>query len=148
MSRRFFRCKKYRKFFLRGQELSGQSKKIESRKAKGVRKVKAIERRQELLNTLCRRRHDKIDNLAFEFCVSERTIRRDIQELSLSYPIYTDSRRNSAGVHIEEGYYLNKQYLKPEQKAFLETIANRLRGEEREKMQEIIDRFGRPDTRA
>ena len=72
MSRRFFRCKKYRKFFLRGQELSGQSKKIGSRKAKGVRKVKAIERRQELLNTLCRRRHDKIDNLAFEFCVSER----------------------------------------------------------------------------
>lgn len=56
--------------------------------------MKAIERRQELLNTLCRRRHDKIDNLAFEFCVSERTIRRDIQELSLSYPIYTDSRRN------------------------------------------------------
>ena len=148
MPRRFFRCKKYRKFFLRGQELSGQSKKIGSRKAKGVRKVKAIERRQELLNTLCRRRHDKIDNLAFEFCVSERTIRRDIQELSLSYPIYTDSRRNSAGVHIEEGYYLNKQYLKPEQKAFLETIANRLTGEEREKMQEIIDRFGRPNTRA
>ena len=99
--------------------------------------MKAIERRQELLNTLCRRRHDKIDNLAFEFCVSERTIRRDIQEL-----------RNSAGVHIEEGYYLNKQYLKPEQKAFLETIANRLRGEEREKMQDIIARFGRPDTRA
>ena len=31
--------------------------------------MKAIERRQELLNTLCRRRHDKIDNLAFEFCV-------------------------------------------------------------------------------
>lgn len=37
---------------------------------------------------------------------------------------------------------MNKQYLKPEQKAFLETIANRLRGEEREKMQEIIDRLG------
>lgn len=49
----FFRCKKLiENFFLRGQELSGQSKKIGSRKAKGVRKVKAIERRQELLNTL------------------------------------------------------------------------------------------------
>lgn len=128
--------------------MSGQGEKIKTQTEKGVRKVKATERRQKLLETLCRHRHDKIDNLAFEFCVSERTIRRDIQELSLSYPIYTDSRRNSAGVHIEEGYYLNKQYLKPEQKAFLETIANRLRGEEQEKMQEIIDRFGRPNTRA
>lgn len=128
--------------------MSGQGEKIKTQTEKGVRKVKATERRQKLLETLCRQRHDKIDNLAFEFGVSERTIRRDIQELSLSYPIYTDCRRDSAGVHIEEGYRLNSHYLKSEQKAFLEEIAKRLTGEEREKMQEIIDRFGRPNMRA
>lgn len=103
--------------------------------------MKALERRQELIETLCRRRHDKICNLAFEFGVSERTIRRDIQELSLSYPIYTDSRRNTAGVHIEDGYYLGREYLKSEQKEFLETIAARLSGIEQEKMLKIIRQF-------
>ena len=110
--------------------------------------MKATERRQKLLETLCRHRHDKIDNLAFEFCVSERTIRRDIQELSQSYPIYTDCRRGSAGVHIEEGYRLNSHYLKPEQKAFLEELTKRLTGEERKKVQEILDQFGQPNMRA
>ena len=45
------------------------------------------ERRQELLETLCRRRKDTYDNLAHEFGVSKRTIRYDIEILSCSYPI-------------------------------------------------------------
>ena len=67
--------------------------------------MKALERRQALIELLCERRHDKIGNLAFEFGVNEKTIRRDIQELSLSYPIYTECSRGKAGVYIEESYY-------------------------------------------
>lgn len=48
--------------------------------------MKALERRQALIETLCKRRHDKVCNLAFEFGVNERTIRRDIEQLSLSFP--------------------------------------------------------------
>ena len=39
----------------------------------------AVERRQAILEILCERRHEKIDNLAFEFEVERRTIRRDIE---------------------------------------------------------------------
>ena len=47
------------------------------------------ERRQQLLETLCRRRHDTYGNLAREFNVSERTICRDVAVLMCSYPVET-----------------------------------------------------------
>ena len=49
----------------------------------------AVERRQSILELMCERRHETIDNLAFEFGVDRRTIRRDIEVLSISYPLYT-----------------------------------------------------------
>lgn len=47
------------------------------------------ERRTEMLRVLCRRRCDTVSNLANEFSVSERTVLRDIEVLSLTEPIYT-----------------------------------------------------------
>jgi len=85
-----------------------------------------------------------VENLAFEFSVNESTVRRDIQELSLSYPIYTKTGVYG-GVYVAEGYYLGRQYLKREQKEFLEKIAGGLAGMEREQMQTIIRQFARPD---
>ena len=41
-----------------------------------------VERRGELVKTLCRRRYERVENLAADFGVSERTIRRDIEALS------------------------------------------------------------------
>ena len=41
------------------------------------------ERREAILRVLCQRRQDKIDNLAEEFGVSVRTIKNDIEELTL-----------------------------------------------------------------
>ena len=48
----------------------------------------AIERRQEILETLSDRRFETIDNLAAQFGVSRRTIRYDIEitiQLTLKY---------------------------------------------------------------
>ena len=42
------------------------------------------ERRQEIMEILCHRRQDTMANLAFEFGVSIRTIRNDIDCLSLA----------------------------------------------------------------
>ena len=42
------------------------------------------ERRAAILDALCIRRQDTIANLAEEFGVNEKTIRRDIEELSCS----------------------------------------------------------------
>ena len=49
----------------------------------------ASERRNAILEDLCMRRFERINNLAFQYGVTERTIRNDIMILSLEYPIYT-----------------------------------------------------------
>jgi hypothetical protein len=46
--------------------------------------VSPNERRQALIELLCRRRHDTYENLAKEFNVCKRTIQYDIEELTLS----------------------------------------------------------------
>lgn len=79
------------------------------------------ERRAELMKTLCRRRHDKISNLAFEFGVSERTIRRDIEILSLSEPIYTQTGRYGGGVYVTGDYSIYR-YMTEQETALLEKV--------------------------
>lgn len=73
------------------------------------------ERRMELLKTLCKRKSDTVSNLAFEFGVSERTIRRDIQVLSLKEPIYTQTGRYNGGVYILNSYSTNRTYFSDEE---------------------------------
>lgn len=68
------------------------------------------ERRKELLKVLCRRRFEQIFKLAMEFGVSERTIRRDIEVLSLTEPIYTQAGRYGGGVYVVDGYSINQLY--------------------------------------
>ena len=105
----------------------------------------AVERRQAILEILCERRHEKIDNLAFEFEVDRRTIRRDIEVLSISYPLYT-TKGTGGGVHVVDGYRIGKQYLTKEQKNLLEKLATRLTGEDFQTMQSILKKFGEPTT--
>ena len=66
--------------------------------------MNSAERRNEILRRLCIRKHDTVANLAFEFQVSERTIRRDIEALSLEAPIYTQTGRYGGGVYILDDY--------------------------------------------
>ena len=58
---------------------------------KGGECVRMNDRQQQLISLLCQRRSDSIQNLAMELGVCERTIRRDIEELTLTYPIETKS---------------------------------------------------------
>ena len=101
----------------------------------------ASERRNAILEILCMRRVEKINNLAFEFKVSKRTIRYDIELLSLSYPIYT-VQGNGGGIHVDEKYRLGKSYLKDEQKELLERLLPSLDGKDAEVMKSIIRTFG------
>ena len=61
------------------------------------------ERRSEILKILCRRRHETVPRLAAELGVSERTIRRDIEALSLTAPLYTQQGRYDGGVSVWDG---------------------------------------------
>lgn len=91
--------------------------KTERRKMMGV-----SERRNKILKILYTRRYDTIGNLAFEFNVSERTIRRDIETLSLTEPIYTQSGRYGGGVYVMDGYYGNQATVSNEEFVLLNKI--------------------------
>ena len=75
---------------------------------------RTTERRQTLLNLLCQRRHDTVDNLAFELSVSRNTIINDILVLSMTYPIYTQQGKGG-GVFVFDGFSLGMKYLSEKQ---------------------------------
>lgn len=101
----------------------------------------ASERRNAIIEVLCLRRFETVDNLAFEFGVTGRTIRNDILMLSLEYPIYT-IQGNGGGIRVDENYKLGKSYLKDEQQALLERLLPELNGKDADVMKSIIKTFG------
>lgn len=101
------------------------------------------ERRRAILEVLCSRRHDTRENLAFEFNVSKRTIEYDVLQLSLMYPIYT-SQGNGGGIHVVEGYQLDKCYLSDKQAALLESLIHSLSDEDTKTMKSILKVFVLP----
>ncbi len=103
--------------------------------------MKANERRMLILETLCARRQDTVSNLAFEFGVSIRTIKYDIELLSLSYPIYTQKGRYDGGVYISEDYYLGKRYLNSEQQALVERLVGEVDEKDAKVLKGILERF-------
>lgn len=129
------------------QNLQQLTAKIEPSKAKEVRNLRATERRQALLELLCERRHETMENLAFEFGVSRYTIMRDVLELSISYPVYTVSGRHESGVFVEDDYYLGKQYLSDEQQELLVTMLGNCDENQKKTMLAIIKKFGRKNKK-
>ncbi len=99
------------------------------------------ERRNAILEVLCMRRFETVENLAFEFGVTGRTIRNDILMLSLEYPIYT-AKGNGGGIRVDEKYRLGKTYLKDEQQELLERLLPGLNGKDAEVMKSILKTFG------
>ena len=101
----------------------------------------ARERRNAILEILCMRRVEKINNLAFQFGVTEKTIRRDILTLSLEYPIYT-GQGNRGGIYVDKNFRLGKVFLKNEQQELLERLLPGLDGKDAEVMKAILKTFG------
>lgn len=101
----------------------------------------ANERRTEIMETLCHRRQDTMENLASEFGVSIRTIRNDIYVLSLSYPLETVRGRYGGGVKVMDGFYMNRKYLKHEQQELLERLRTSLADSDLAVMNSILKDF-------
>lgn len=99
------------------------------------------ERREAILKVLCQRRQDTIENLAFEFGVSVRTIKYDIEELTLAHPIETVRGRYGGGVKVADGYYVGRNYLKPNQQELLKRLSETLTGDDLQTMQSIFRDF-------
>ena len=101
----------------------------------------AVERRQQILELLCQRRKDTMQNVAAELGVSERTIRRDVEILTRSYPLETVCGRYGGGVRVADWYHLDRQRMSPKQTALLRRLAADLRGEDLEVMEQILLKF-------
>lgn len=84
--------------------------------------METTERRRAIMRMLCRRKSEIIENIAVEFGVSERTIRRDIEALSRTEPIYTKSGRYGGGVYVMEGYHADKFYFDNAQTTVLKKL--------------------------
>lgn len=80
--------------------------------------MNTAERRNAIMKALCRRRFETITNLATEFEVSERTIRRDIEILSYTEPLYTQPGRNG-GVYVVDGYHTGQLYISEDEMGLL-----------------------------
>ena len=107
----------------------------------------ANERRRKILAVISIRRHDIVENLAYEFCVSKKTVFRDVDTLSSEHnPIYALPGRHG-GIFMVEGCYMSEKYLTKKEKDLLLRILNFLEDEDKIIMLKIIKAFSVPDKR-
>ncbi len=99
------------------------------------------ERRQELIEVLVLRGKDKIDNLAFEFGVSSKTIARDIDFLSLYYPLYSVKGGYYGGIYIDSRYRVKRKFLNAAEIQLFQELACELCGEKLRIMQNFLKTF-------
>ena len=99
------------------------------------------DRQQQLISLLCQRRSDSIQNLAMELGVCERTIRRDIEELTLTYPIETVRGRYGGGGRMADWDFQDRPKLTPKQTTLLKRLAIGLHGEDLDEMNRILTHF-------
>ena len=104
------------------------------------------ERRLRLIEILCKRRKETLDNLAYELNVSKRTIRYDIEVLSVSFPIYTLTGPYG-GIFIAGNYQLGMKYLTDSQCELLERLLETAEGAEKEILHSILKTFRKPDIK-
>lgn len=103
----------------------------------------AVERRQSILEVVSDRRQIKIEELAARYGVNERTIRRDVEALSCSYPIVSVSG-NGGGIKALDGWYLSHRYLHENQEALLLSLLPGLSPEDQNTMKQILTAFAKP----
>lgn len=102
-----------------------------------------MERRTQILEIVSAKRFVKMSELSSRLGVSDRTVRMDIADLMLSYPI--DTRTGPyGGVYAMDGWHYGDRFLYESQVELLERLMEGLQPEDRETMKEILERFKKP----
>ena len=103
----------------------------------------APERQELIAATLRQERRATVGNLASALGCSERTIRYDIEALSVSgFPVVTVQGRHGGGVELMEGYQPQRSSLSPEQiLALREAVKNAEDPLMRMTLGSILDQF-------
>ena len=103
------------------------------------------ERRMAIYQALCARRQDTVDNLAHEFGVSEKTIRRDVEELMCSFPIETVRGRYGGGVKVADWYHHpHRNILSQEQQTVLIQLLDKADESQQKVLRELLAASGTP----
>ena len=76
----------------------------------------------EIIKILCRRRKERMCNLAAEFGVSIKTIQRDIDEIGFLIPIRIKRGRYYGGVYIKEDYSFDRAYMSDVELSFMRKL--------------------------
>ena len=108
---------------------------------KGGESVRINDRQQQIINLLCQRRSDTVQNQAAELGVCERTIRRDIEELTLTHPLETVRGRYGGGVKMADWYFQDRPKLSPKQTALLKRLAVGQHGAALDGIKQILARL-------
>lgn len=108
--------------------------------------MSANERRNDMLMYLSAVRTASREDLAERYGVSLRTIDRDIEELTLSAPIYTQTGPGG-GIRVMDGWYASRHYLSGVQEALLKELMKGLQTEEAEIMHSILTEFAKPQNK-
>jgi len=106
----------------------------------------ALDRRQQIMEALSDRRFETIENLMAEFNVSRSTIKRDLEVLGCSVPIYT-VQGNGGGIRVADGWYAGRRYLRSEQEALLRSLLDGLQPEQQKTMESILTAFAMPKVK-
>jgi len=107
---------------------------------------KTSERRMMILEYISVRRFVKMQEIAYDFDISLRTAKADVQILSCSHPIIT-KQGGGGGVKAADGWYLSRRYLSDDQETLLRSLLPKLQPEDRKTMQTILDTFAKPKAR-
>ena len=103
----------------------------------------ATERRQLMAEYISDHRHVQVQELMSEFNISDKTVRRDVELLSCSYPIITKTGRHGAGIYAMDGWYIGRRYLHDDQEALLRELLPGLQPEQQKLMQSILTSFAK-----
>ena len=99
----------------------------------------ATERQEQIMATLRKERRATVGQFAAAFNCSERTVLRDLETLSVSFPLITV---HGGGVTLAEWYQPQRATLCPEQLETLRRLMISAGQEDRAILGSIIDQFG------
>lgn len=107
---------------------------------------KASERHRQITEYLSVNRSATYAQLAEMLGVSKFTIRADIDELTLSIPIYT-VKGKGGGIRVADGWYASRTYLCDEDEEMLRRLLPGLQPEDQQRMQHILSIFAKPKVK-
>lgn len=108
--------------------------------------MRGNERREEIMRILTTRRHETMSRLAMELGVHERTIRRDVVELTTRYPLETQ-QGNGGCVKVAQWYHPHRNILSDEQQRVLAEIIQTASEQQAQVLREMLLEYGSPKTR-